>query len=148
MEKNKRKTIIILSTLFALLISVPIAIATSKPGTVILPLEVVTSDRIIFYNVKVINKDDCIQIKGSVKPRKNQSPGMLGHVDVELLDGEGRTLKKDRVGHTPAFLHTKGNKRSYFTYTLGEEAQNCSKVRIGYHYTRNAEKIVCSSNHH
>ena len=147
MERNTRRANIIVFFLISLLISASTAAAINRQEKLNLPLEVVTSDKVFLKNVRIIDKDGCIQVKGSVKPRKNSSPGMVGHVDVELLDREGHSIENFRVSHTPAFLHPKGNKRSYFTYTLGEKAQNCSKVRVSYHYTRNAGKKVCSSNH-
>ena len=146
LRKNK-KVFIIACVLISLFISTSTAGELKQSRTEILPIKVVASDKVIFKNVRMIDKDGCVQVKGSLKSQKMSSPGSYGHVDIELLDIEERIIEKTTVKHTPAFLHTKGNKLSYFTYALGEDAQNTSKVRVSYHYTGNDNKRVCNHDH-
>ena len=143
----KKSLIVIACALISLFISASTAVAVNQAGKEVLPLEVVASDKVYFKNVRIFNDKGCVVVKGAVKPQRKHGPGKYGHVDIEMLDAENRIIKELKVSHTPAFLHTKGNKRSYFTSSLGEGAKNSSKVRVSYHYTRNTKKSVCNHNH-
>ena len=147
MERKNKPIIFTICALISLFISSSTAMAVNLAKTEVLPIEVVDSDKVIFKNVRIIDKNGCVQVKGSVKPQRKHGPGVYGHVDIELLDIEGRIVEKERVNHTPAYLQTKGNKLSYFTFALGEDMQNSSKVRVSYHYTRNDGKKVCDHKH-
>ena len=149
MEIKRRRIRIsfIACSLIYLFISACTAVAVNQPKTEVLPVEVVTSDKVHFKNVRIINDKGCVVVKGAVKPQKKHGPGIYGHVDIDLIDVEDRTIENIKVSHTPKFLHTKGNKLSYFTSVLGEGAQNSSKVRVSYHYTRNTKKSSCNHNH-
>ena len=147
MERKNKPIIITICALISLFISSSTAMAVNLAKTEVLPIEVVDSDKVIFKNVRIIDKNGCIQVKGSIKPQKKYAPGNFGHVHIELFDIEDRIVETVNVHHTPKFLHTKGNKLSYFTYALEEDMKNSSKVRVSYHYTRNDGKSVCNHEH-
>jgi len=94
MERKNKPVIITICALISLFISTSTAMAVIQAKTEVLPIEVVASDKVIFKNVRMIDKNGCAQVKGSVKPQRKHGPGIYGHVDIELLSRQNQYISK------------------------------------------------------
>jgi hypothetical protein len=103
-----------------------------KNGTV--TIERVSSEGCYISKVNAIEDDGVLVIGGSVK-RRNFSGGSKGHIDIAIIDSEGKILKELSTLYTPQYIPAKRihTREARFKVRLPNIPYKGSKIRVAYH---------------
>jgi hypothetical protein len=100
-------------------------------GTV--SLEFVPNKGIPVSKAYVYQDGGDLVILGKVK-RSYGSANVTGHVDIEILDPDGITLKKTTATHVPRIVRRKGARETSFTVRLPIIPPKGASIRLSYHH--------------
>ena len=100
-------------------------------GTV--TIQQVPSKLIYLAGVAIVEKEDHIEVSGWVRKRYGWITGD-GHVDLAVLNLEGKTVRKISTGYYPSAIPKRRGRRSHFKVELPlSSLEKGSTVWVGFH---------------
>lgn len=90
--------------------------------------------KVKFSGLTVKPEGESTKISGYVKrdPRNPMAVG-IGHVDIEVLDADGKSVEIQHIKFSPNRLKRRGSNSGYFHTTTKEPVAKGSKICVSYH---------------
>jgi len=127
MKKHSKRLALVVSTTLSLFVTSN----TSAQMNNDFKIDTVSSQKASVSQVSLIKTTEGYVLKGKVYNKiKNRSVPIPGHVDISIIDAEGKTIATNT-----ASIHriSKKSRFAKFTYTLTESPVEGSSIRVRHH---------------
>jgi len=125
-------TLLITSTFILSGCAVDKQLPTSAPGALTVDIQPASEVHIVQASARQVGED--VIVDGKIQRKKIGGRGIVkGHVDIDVLDAKGKTLRQVVTGCSPKIIPKLSGVRSSFTARIPIMAPPESVVRVKFH---------------